>query len=203
MPDPARRLPPGKHGLTPEQVAADQRRRILRALADVMAEKGYAQTTISDIIKVARVSRPTFYSFFESKQDCFLAGYHHVQQAMIDGVLATPTAGTSMERFEDLLTRYLDTLASNPATAQLYLVHTYQVGPEAIHRRMAMQQRFVDVVSAIFAARSKADRFACTALVAAIATLVTDALVDQDTGAILALRAPVLDVARRLMAPTG
>ncbi|MEU0493870.1 helix-turn-helix domain-containing protein [Mycobacterium sp. NPDC006124] len=193
-------LSAGRHGLTPEEVAADQRRRIFAAMAEVMAANGYANTTVSDIVTRARVSRPTFYQFFDDKRDCFLAGYAHTQQAMINGILRAPLAGTPMQRFDELLQRYLSALAANPATSMVYLVHSYEAGPEAVSRRLEMQQRFVDGVAGIFKARSKADRFACTMLVGAISTVVTHALVEDRAEEIVTLRKPILNVAERLMA---
>lgn len=194
----ARRLPSGKHGLPAAEVAADQRRRILKALAEVMSTKGYGATTVSDIVSHARVSRPTFYEFFASKQACFMDGHARIQERMIDGILAAPTRGTAIERFDELLRRYLTALASDPATSALYLVYVYEAGPEAIRRRLVMQQRFSDEVAKVFKARSKADRFACTTLVAAISTLVTHTLLEQEADALMDLHAPLMDVAQRL-----
>lgn len=199
-PPPVRPLRAGRHGLSSEEVAADQRRRIFAAMAEVMAAKGYAGTTVGDIVTRARVSRPTFYAFFDDKRDCFLAGHAHTQQALIDAILHAPSTGTPMQRFDGLLQRYLSALAAHPATSMVYLVHSYEAGPEAVSRRLDMQQRFVDGIAAMFKARSKADRFACTMLVGAISTVVTHALVEGRAEAIVTLRKPILDVAERLMA---
>ena len=176
---------------------------MFKALATVMSEKGYIDTTVADIVKHARVSRPTFYEQFDSKQDCFMAGYARLQQHVIDGVLATPTTGTPMQRFDAMLTNYLTALASDPATSRLYLVEVSAAGPEAMGRRMQMQQRFVTGVASIFKARSKVDRFACQALVAAISQLVTNALVDGGADAVMALRKPLSTYAERAMLGGG
>jgi AcrR family transcriptional regulator len=66
-------LPPGRHGLSPSFVATDQRERMLAACAELITEKGYAATTIDDIVRASRVSRKTFYEHFASKEDAFLA----------------------------------------------------------------------------------------------------------------------------------
>src|SRR3954454_2857364 len=70
-----RELPRGPHRLTREAVMASQRGRMLDAMAQAVAEKGYAATTVADVIAGAGVSRKTFYEQFRDKEDCFLAAY--------------------------------------------------------------------------------------------------------------------------------
>ena len=71
----SKRLRPGRHQLSRDEVRSHQRERIFGALEAVMATQGYSSTSVADIIKSAGVSRQTFYELFTSKQDCFLASY--------------------------------------------------------------------------------------------------------------------------------
>ncbi len=195
----AQQLASGRHRLTRDEVAANQKRRLFEALGDIMGTKGYSNTTVDDLIKHAGVSRATFYQHFESKQDCFMAGYAGMQGYVIAAIFAIPATGTPMQRFAFMLNRYLGFIALDPPRARLYLLEVYAAGPDAIRRRMELQQEFVDGVAKIFKARSKADRFACKALVAAISMLVTTAIADADSEAILALEQPVLKFAERAL----
>ena len=52
-----------------------QRAKLLEAMVQVVAEKGYDAATVADAVRVARVSRGTFYELFESKQACLVAAY--------------------------------------------------------------------------------------------------------------------------------
>src|SRR5690349_14435014 len=61
--------------MTPDEVAASQRERMLRAMSVACAEKGYKATTVSDVVAGARVSRKTFYEQFDGLEACFLAAY--------------------------------------------------------------------------------------------------------------------------------
>jgi AcrR family transcriptional regulator len=54
---------------------AHRRGRILWALADCMAVKGYQATTISDIARAARVSKTVVYAHFRDKEECLLELY--------------------------------------------------------------------------------------------------------------------------------
>ncbi len=67
-------LPRGRHKLSRAEVTGSQRARMLQAMAEAMAERGYVGTPVAEIIRRAGVSRETFYQQFSSKQDCFLAG---------------------------------------------------------------------------------------------------------------------------------
>jgi AcrR family transcriptional regulator len=77
-------LPAGHHGLSPEQVAESQRERLLAAVVRAVAEKGYASTTIGDVVAAASVSTRTFYENFESKEACFLAALDAIADHLRD-----------------------------------------------------------------------------------------------------------------------
>jgi AcrR family transcriptional regulator len=194
------RLPRGRHGLPREHVAEIQRARIMRALADTMAEKGFAATTVSDIIGAAGVSRATFYEHFTSKDDCLAKSFEAAAQILLSRTLdaAGEAAGPPMERFERGLRAYLDALASEPAFARLFLIEIYAAGPEALKTRAAMQKQIAAVGDRLFGAETDADRFASEALVAAISGLVTAKLVTGDLDGLRALHGPLLEAARRL-----
>src|ERR1700733_6706765 len=69
------RLPRGRHGLSPEFVAQNQRERLVTGLTEVLYEVGYQKTTVSLIGARASVSKSDFYKHFQSKDDCFFAAY--------------------------------------------------------------------------------------------------------------------------------
>lgn len=185
-----------------DDVVASQRARMLLALADAMSDKGYAATTVADVLKGAGVSRETFYQQFRSKEACFLAAFDAATDLVWDGVLRAAAAeGTPLERFDRALAAYLDALASHPGPARLFLVETWAAGPEALRRRIAAQGRIVESVADLFGATSAADRFACEVLVAGTATLIAGPLLDGDTDALRALHDPILELVRRALAP--
>jgi TetR/AcrR family transcriptional regulator len=194
-------LRPGRQRLSRDEVKDHQRTRILGALETAMSANGYHDTSVADIIKAAGVSRQTFYELFSSKQDCFMAGWARRQQTVIEAVADTSASAAPMERFATLLHAYLTVMANNPALSRLYLLGVYAAGADAMVERLTMQRQFVAVVAHVLDARGDEDRFACRALVSAISTLVTNALVDDDPQALLALYEPLLDVARRLLTP--
>ena len=53
--------------------ARPQRAKLLEAMVRTVAEKGYEAATVADAVKLARVSRGTFYELFDSKEACLAA----------------------------------------------------------------------------------------------------------------------------------
>lgn len=52
---------------------ASTRDRLLAAMLECIADAGYRDTTVADIVRVARTSRRSFYQEFADKQACFFA----------------------------------------------------------------------------------------------------------------------------------
>ena len=56
-----------------EFVASHKRQRMMDAIAELSAEKGYEATKIADIVRRAAVARKTLYDNFDGKEDLFLS----------------------------------------------------------------------------------------------------------------------------------
>ncbi|MCZ2860382.1 TetR/AcrR family transcriptional regulator [Blastococcus sp. VKM Ac-2987] len=130
---------------------AHRRGRILWALADCMAEKGYQATTISDIARAARVSKTVVYAHFRDKEECLLELYSRAN----DTVLATVrraqedahAAGLPWpERLRAGLAAYLGTLAAGPAVAWASLVEVQAAGRQAQALRRRVVDTYVDLL---------------------------------------------------------
>jgi len=193
------RLPRGRHGLSREEVVRSQRGRIFRAMAEIMVHKGYATTSVSEVLGAAGVSRETFYEQFSSKEECFMAAFEAAVNSVLGAVgEAGDEGGSPLERFDRGLRAYLDALAADPAFARVMLIEVYAAGPAALERRAALQSGFVDAVAAALGRPTASDRFADEALVAAISSMVTSRLAAGDVEGLRALHRPLVDLARRL-----
>ena len=69
------KLPRGRHGLSPEYVARNQRERLLTAVAECVADVGYEATTVAMVSARAGVSKSDYYQRFENKDECFATAY--------------------------------------------------------------------------------------------------------------------------------
>src|SRR3954452_20668266 len=91
---------------------APQRTRLLDAMIDVVAEKGYAAATVTDAVRAARVSRGTFYALFPSKEACFIEAYRRNVEVLVARIEAAPHEehGYWRARLRAGLQAYLDRL---------------------------------------------------------------------------------------------
>ena len=129
-------LPSGRHGLPREHVVRSQRLRLLRAAVTVAGSKGYAATTVSELIGHAGVSRKTFYEQFADREDCFLAAYDLVVARALDGLRTACDVEVSWpERVRAAMGWALDALAANPHEARVAFVEVLAAGPNALERR--------------------------------------------------------------------
>jgi len=150
-------LPRGRHKLDPQVVAASQRLRLLEAIAELVAEHGYAAVTIGDIATRAGTAKRTFYDHFPDKQQCFLAALDGITDTLIQAVarfFAAP--GTVRERCEYTLRGYLELLGSMPSTSKIFYLESMATGPEALERRMDMHLKFARNIVALSRAAERA-----------------------------------------------
>jgi AcrR family transcriptional regulator len=138
---PGERLPPGRHGLSRVFVAENQRERLLNGVVEAVAEHGYNATTIAKITAAAKMSRRTFYEYFEGKEDCFAAAYEMIEAHVLDSMLTAPGAGEEWpDRVRARLAALLDVLARDAAVARCFLIEPLAAGGEIAARyREAMQ----------------------------------------------------------------
>lgn len=136
------RPPRGRHRLPPEVIARSQRERLLEAAIRVVAEKGYAATTVADLTREAGISRTTFYEMFDDKEGCFLAAYDGIVDALVRRVAAAyESDGEWPQRARAGLAELLEALAEEPDVARLALVDVGSAGPAAQRRFRAAMQR--------------------------------------------------------------
>ncbi len=198
-------LPPGRHGLSRDEVVGSQRMRLLRAMAEAMAEQGYARTSVADILRRARVSRETFYELFSSKEDCFMGAFEEAYGHVL-AALSSSSSGEERTGIDDLarvLEDYLCALASDPVSARVFLIEVYAAGRAALERRLALQRQLVDTLARLLGASTEEDRFAVEALVATIVSMVTARLAAGDVAGLRELGEPVLALAGRLQLGTA
>jgi AcrR family transcriptional regulator len=122
----------------PESIDAhDHAERALRAFTAVVAEKGYAATTIDAVLKRASMSATTFYAHFHGKEDAMLAAIDSAVAQTLAAILpAFRRAPDWPEGIRAGFGAMFNFLASRPALARLIGVEVYAAGPAAVERRM-------------------------------------------------------------------
>jgi TetR/AcrR family transcriptional regulator len=141
--DTPRRLPRGRHALAREEVAADQRRRLIEAVPRVVAKHGYEAMSVADIVKAAAVSRNAFYDNFGDKQACFAAAHEACHERLL-AILEQPCdkRASVEERVETALGAALALLASEPEVARLLFVEAPSAGEAVALRHHEWLRRY-------------------------------------------------------------
>lgn len=135
----ARRLPAGAHGISPHVVARNQRERLAAAAAEACAEKGYAETSVSDLARRAGVSTATFYEFFPGKRKCVLEAHRELLERFLDEVdrACAAAAKEGEPKVRAGVHTALALLAADPPTARLLTVEVLALGPAGSERNDA------------------------------------------------------------------
>jgi AcrR family transcriptional regulator len=139
---------PTRPELPREFIAVRKRRRIMDAMAELCAERGYEATKIAEIVRRAGVARKTLYDNFDGKEEVFLAAFdstveevtHRIAQACEEA-----DAGWSGQVAAGLRA-FLAYVAEQPAAARLCLIEAMSATPAASARYDDALQRVVDLL---------------------------------------------------------
>ncbi|MGH2974295.1 MAG: TetR/AcrR family transcriptional regulator [Solirubrobacterales bacterium] len=201
---PVDRLPPGRHGLSRDEVSGDQRDRMLHGMAEAAFDSGYASVTVADVLKRAGVSRETFYEQFANKEDCFMAAYEAAVAVLMEalGEAIQAVEGGLPDLIDRIFGCYLEVLG-DPKLAWTFLIEINAVGPAAVKQRAETQARGVDAIAAAMGAANERQRFACDVLFVMLIGLVTQRVAAGKGDALADLREPLVEVALSILSAAG
>ena len=130
------KLPRGPHRLSDEEVAADQRRRLIEAMIALAGQQGYAAATVAHIIAKAQVSRKTFYQHFVDRKDLLLSAFDMATAASIQEMeLAAQRTGGPVRQLEALMGRLARLARESPGTIAMAAIEVAAIDPEGVERR--------------------------------------------------------------------
>ncbi len=131
-----------------EFVASHKRRRMMDAIAELVAEQSYEATKIADIVRRAAVARKTLYDNFDGKEDLFLSAVSStfsemrisVEEACEENDL-DPEQGIVAG-----LEALLDFVADHPAAARMCMVEAISATPNSARLYDAGVHDFVEML---------------------------------------------------------
>jgi AcrR family transcriptional regulator len=151
-------LPRGRHNLSREDVLGSQRRRLIRAMLDQVAEKGYPATTVGDVVSAARCSRNAFYELFEDKEACYIAASDEAGADLLATLNAAAQAQDSwLGALRSGTRSYLHWWVQNPRYAAAYLIDLPAAGRRALEQRDRVYADFAGMFEGL-AARARAEQ---------------------------------------------
>ncbi|HTR73265.1 MAG TPA: TetR/AcrR family transcriptional regulator [Solirubrobacteraceae bacterium] len=112
-----------------------QRQRLIEGMIAAANRDGYMGASVSKVIANAGVSRPTFYDYFEDRDDCFLAVHRDISERLLtqihDAVLKAPPERAPQAAIRRLIER----AEAEPAQAQFLANEAMAGGPRALDAR--------------------------------------------------------------------
>ena len=128
-------------------MAADHRERLLAGLASSIQEKGYRQTRVADVVRLARTSRRSYYEHFEDRESAFLALFDAASEALGEQIAAAVRPDRPWEeQVDDALRAYLDAVAAEPALWRSFTRELPALGQDGAARQRAALERFADLL---------------------------------------------------------
>jgi AcrR family transcriptional regulator len=185
--------------------------RILGGLGASIAERGYAATTIADIVRHARVSKRTFYEQFSDKEACFLDLYSQTSDELLALIAAAASGDAPWEqRLEAAARAYFERLGAEPALSRAALVEIQAAGPRALRLRRDVQRRYAELLQALSAQaaaelpglRPLSDALA-TAVVGGLNELMLEAVEAGHEARLGELAGTATELIRAVLAPAG
>lgn len=132
---------------TPIDSTQETRSRILEAAVKVFAAKGYHDTKVDDIVSQSQTSKGSFYFYFPSKQDIFLAlvdTFADLLESRLREGMSREPSGTA--RVNAALRVCLETFGGYRSLAKIALVQATGLGAAFEQKRQVLNQRFIEIV---------------------------------------------------------
>src|SRR3978361_858944 len=122
---------------------AGHRERLIAAMAASIEEKGYRETTVADVVRIARTSRRTFYEHFEDREACFLALFDARNDATMQEIAAAVHPEEPLgDQVDKALDAYIHNVAAQPALYRSFVRELPGLGQAGAGRQLAVIERF-------------------------------------------------------------
>jgi AcrR family transcriptional regulator len=123
------------------------RERLRDGLAASIAERGYRETTVADIVRHAKTSKRTFYSHFAGRDDCLLELLDIDNVRMIAGIRAAvdPDADWRIQ-VEQAVDAYLTAIEAHPALTLAWIREFPALGEAVRPVQRRGMARFTDLL---------------------------------------------------------
>jgi AcrR family transcriptional regulator len=182
--------------------ARDYRRRLMEGMAMAVAERGYADTTIADIVRHARVSRRTFYEQFAGKEACLLALYAAASERVIRAIgEAVATSADRETQIARATQAYLGRMQAHPAVTRTLILEILSAGPAGLQVRREIIARYADLFRGVVQADGgRLSPELASAAVGGINELILQAVLDDRIDRLADLAAPASQLLRAVLA---
>jgi len=162
------------------QAVAHPPERVLRALAAIVAEKGYQGTTVAEVVERAGTSQRVFYGHFENKEEAFLAALDSGSAQMLGLVLpAFRRANSWQESVRAAYEAMFSFGIEEPEYTTLGAVEMYTVGRRALETRDNVMEGLEALLAPGYELAPNIPPIAAEAIGGAIYALIHDQVKDK------------------------
>jgi AcrR family transcriptional regulator len=131
-------------------VTDEHRQRLLAAMARAVEQRGYRDTSVADVVRLARTSRRTFYEHFSDRDACFLELFESTTEELMERIAGAVRADASLEQqVEAAVGAYLDGVAVRPRLFRSFTRELPALGRAAAERERAVVERFAALLIAL------------------------------------------------------
>ncbi|GAA2068558.1 TetR/AcrR family transcriptional regulator [Williamsia deligens] len=126
----------------------DVRGRLIDALATSIVDRGYRDSTVADVVRIARMSRRTFYEHFSDKEQCFAAMLETINRGQIDLIYRRVDRSAPWRaQVRAGIESWIEGASAEPALTLSWIrdAPTLRAGARTVER--ATREGFVDLVS--------------------------------------------------------
>ena len=126
------------------------RERLIAGLRASVVEKGFRETTVADVVRIARTSRRTFYEHFTDREACFLALFEETTSQTIQRIAEAVAPDAPWEEQVDAaLDAYIDSVTIQPELQQSFVRELPGLGPAGAELQRAVTERFAQALIAL------------------------------------------------------
>ncbi len=119
------------------------RERLIAGMATAIEQRGYRDTTVADVVRIARTSRRNFYEHFEDRDACFLALFDATNDAMMRGIAAAVRPDRPLdEQVDAAVDAYIANVIRQPALYASFVRELPGLGQAGADRGLATIERF-------------------------------------------------------------
>lgn len=134
-------------GRTSPDGVSGHRERLIAAMATSIEERGYRDTTVADVVRLARTSRRNFYEHFDDRDGCFLALFDATNQTMLEEIEAAVAPDRPLdEQVDAAVDAYISNVADHPALYSSFVREMPGLGDQGAARGQATIERFADTL---------------------------------------------------------
>jgi AcrR family transcriptional regulator len=123
------------------------RQRLIAAMATSIEEKGYRDTTVADVVRIARTSRRNFYEHFADRDACFLALFDTTNETMMREIAEAVHPDRPLdEQVDRAVDAYIANVTATPALYRSFVRELPGLGQVGADRGLATLERFAEML---------------------------------------------------------